>query len=469
MNSFLPAVQVTQTLKKLNLPVPPELAKELPDVVSKGLERIVNEQHEDGGWGWFGTGKPDPEMTTYVVYGLFQAREAGYEVPDQTLDRGLQMLMGQVGKIKDPSLRAYVVYVLSLSANHRDVLLKAALPTYDERDKLSPTGLAMLALTMQRLGNQDEAQVLLNLLAKHAHRAAAMAYWSDKAKYEEWSCNQVEITAWALRAFLALDPQHPLVAESVRFLVTHRRGEGWDSSKDTAAATIALAGYVSSSGEAHPRYRLQVWVNGSSVRTATVEPKDLDAPDLVIKLKAKDLRIGPNQIRIAKDGAGVLWYSAALRYYTTAEPVPSSGRDLTVRRSYWRLVGRTQRDGSITYVPVRLGEGEELRAGEVFEVRLDLRLRLPAEYVVVEDPLPAGCEVITEGDEYSWNYWWSGQEIHDDHMALFMRWANTGRSKLTYRLRAELPGDLHVMPTRIYGMYLPDLAGNGREDRMTVR
>ena len=465
MNSFLPAVQVTQALKRLNLPVPAELTGKLPDVVAKGLDRIVNEQHEDGGWGWFGTGKPDPEMTTYVVYGLLEAKSAGYEVPDETLQRGLHMLWGKLGSIKDPSLEAYVLYVLSPPGY--------AQTAFDHRERLSPTGLAMLALAMHRQGNQDQAQALLTLLAGRAHRATAMAYWSDKAKYEDWSRNEVEITAWALRAFLAIEPQHPLVGESVRFLVTHRQGTAWDSSKDTAAATIALADYVSASGEAQARYRVQVWVNGQSVRTADVETKDFDAPDLVIKLKAKDLRTGPNQIRIAKEGAGVLWYAAALRYYTTAEPVPPSGRDLTVRRSYWRLVSRTQRDGTIAYVPVRLGEGEELRAGEVFEVRLDLRLRLPAEYVVVEDPLPAGCEVITEGPQqgydYSWNYWWSGQEIHDDRVALFAGRVEPGRSTLTYRLRAELPGDLHVMPSRIYGMYLPDLAGNGREDRLKVR
>ena len=470
LNTFLPAVQVAQTLKKLNLPVPPALEEKLPKVVSKGLERIIAEQHQVGGWGWYWGNDYDAEMTAYVIYGLIEAKAAGYKVPDQTLDRGLQLLMAKASKVEDPSLRAYLLYVLSLRPPDFSYLINSLRDTFQQRSRLSDSGLAMLAMTAQHINSLSYRNSLMQLLKEHTQRASGIAFWERTAKYEKWSRNEIEITAWVLRAFNEIDPANPLVHDVVRFLVTHRQGDHWYSSKDTAAVVSALAEYAKVSGEMQPSYQVQVWLNGKPVKTLTVEPKDFASPALVIKLKSSALQFGPNQIRIAKQGDGVLWYAAALRYYNTAEPLKAIGRDLTVQRTYYRLVSRTKRDGTIERVPVRLREGEPLRAGQVIEVKLDLRLRQPAQYLVVEDPLPAGFEVVTEDiNPWSWSYWWSGQEIHDDRMAHFLSWIHKGKQSLTYRLRAELPGELHVMPTRIYSMYLPDQGGNGREDRLRVR
>src|SRR5262249_51987403 len=79
MSRFLPAIKVTQVLKQLRLDSP-ELDRKLPVVVQAGIKRLLELQHEDGGWGWWEKDPTQPIMTPYALYGLLEAEKAGYQV-----------------------------------------------------------------------------------------------------------------------------------------------------------------------------------------------------------------------------------------------------------------------------------------------------------------------------------------------------------------------------------------------------
>ena len=55
MSRFLPTVITAGTLQTLGIEKP-ELTKELPLMVAKGLQRLYNFQQTDGGWGWWKRG-----------------------------------------------------------------------------------------------------------------------------------------------------------------------------------------------------------------------------------------------------------------------------------------------------------------------------------------------------------------------------------------------------------------------------
>src|SRR5262249_60379234 len=46
--------------------------------IQRGMNRLYDFQHADGGWGWWKDDKTDPFMTAYVVDGLTMAARAGY-------------------------------------------------------------------------------------------------------------------------------------------------------------------------------------------------------------------------------------------------------------------------------------------------------------------------------------------------------------------------------------------------------
>ncbi|MBC7123596.1 MAG: alpha-2-macroglobulin family protein, partial [Pseudothermotoga sp.] len=97
MSSFLPAIVAS----KMGLKI-----ENLDEIVQKGLFRLYDHQHSDGGWGWWKTDESHPLMSAYVMEGLYYAREAGYHVPDSVVRRGMEYLSN--------NLTGYGAYVLSL-------------------------------------------------------------------------------------------------------------------------------------------------------------------------------------------------------------------------------------------------------------------------------------------------------------------------------------------------------------------
>ncbi len=60
------------------------------------------------------------------------------------------------------------------------------------------------------------------------------------------------------------------------------------------------------------------------------------------------------------------------------------------------------------------------------------------------------------------------RELRDQKVAHFVRRLPTGRSTLTYRLRAEVPGQFSALPAKASAMYAPELRGNSAEVRLRV-
>jgi uncharacterized protein YfaS (alpha-2-macroglobulin family) len=142
-------------------------------------------------------------------------------------------------------------------------------------------------------------------------------------------------------------------------------------------------------------------------------------------------------------------------------------------------VPRVEND-RLVYDKVRL-DGT-VNVGEPLFVKLYVDADDDYEYVMVTDPIPAGCEVAKNRDRYrirNERYWWgyydysdygymySGREIHDDHTAFFVSrlWGNR---VFTYVLEPYLPGTYHTMPAEVSLMYFPDKRGHSAEHVITV-
>jgi alpha-2-macroglobulin len=78
MSSFLPSVIVSKALDDLGIQSDVN-RDELARKVNAGINKLMGLQHPEGGWGWWATDQSHPFMTAYVLYGLEQARQAGYD------------------------------------------------------------------------------------------------------------------------------------------------------------------------------------------------------------------------------------------------------------------------------------------------------------------------------------------------------------------------------------------------------
>ena len=117
---------------------------------------------------------------------------------------------------------------------------------------------------------------------------------------------------------------------------------------------------------------------------------------------------------------------------------------------------------------------------DLHAILADLRERYPiapiryhgqTAYLITrfEDLKPAGFEPMDvksggKGQEGFWSY----MELRDEKVAFFVRSLQQGEHLMRYRLRAEIPGVFHALPTRVFAMYVPELKANGEEQVIKI-
>jgi len=186
-------------------------------------------------------------------------------------------------------------------------------------------------------------------------------------------------------------------------------------------------------------------------------------------------RLGPS---VQRTGKGQLYYSLYLRYFLPVEDVVALDRGIVVSRQY-TLVDKPQQ-------PIN-----SAKVGDVIQVKLTVIAPNDLHYLVVEDPLPAGCEALDTslkttssaylgleltGPELSWRgawapYWWyfTQSELRDEKVALFATYLAKGIYEYTYLIRASVPGRFLTMPTFAYEMYFPEVSGRSDGAVFTVQ
>ena len=478
MSSFLPNVVVAQALKD----VPSAKIRATNDLdkkVQRGLDRLYAFQHGDGGWGWWKDDKSDPFMTAYVIDGLTMASRAGYQVDGWRHAQGRQKLQALLtagkndnGNPIDEETRAYMIYAYTESGEGDSHFLDEL---YGKRNNLGPYGRALLALALQER-KDGRAREVANLIEGAVRQDEFEAHWQT-ARINDYGRDvymDAEATALSLKALAQINPGSGLLPKVARWLVKNRRnGHYWLSTKETAFAIYGLTDYLKVSKELSPDYSFEVYLNGVKIAGQHVGAGEAsNAQSIVITKKAGEVG-GSNQIRIVKKGRGALYVSSALEYFTAEENVaPQSHAGLKITREYLRLHVTEDENGQGRWRVEPLGNSE-LRSGDMIVVRL--RLTGPrAQYVMIEDPIPAGAEQVGRVSGVNLNYstgqwsdWYSNREFRDNRTAIFMNYFD-GDATLQYAMRVEVPGEFKIAPARAELMYQPTVQANTANDRLRI-
>jgi len=477
MSSFLPNVIVAQALK--DVPAAKiRASNDLDKKVQRGLDRLYAYQHTDGGWGWWKDDKTDPFMTAYVVDGLTLAANAGFQVDSWHRDQGREKLNGLLtagkndnGNPIDDETRAYMIYAFTESGDSDGHYLEEL---YGKRNGLGPYGRALLALALQQR-KDGRAKEVANTIAGAAQSNEFDAHWQTNRvnDYGRDVYLDVEATALSLKALAQIDPGNALLPKVARWLVKNRNhGYYWLSTKETAFAIYGLTDYLKVSKELSPDYSFEIYLNGAQVASQRVGAGDAtNAQSLVITKKAGEVA-GSNQIRVVKHGRGALYVSSTVEYFTAEENVAAqSSANLKITREYLRLRVSENENGKASWKIEPLTG--ELRSGDLIVVRLRLTGQR-AQYLMIEDPIPAGAEQVPQVSgiylNYSmgqWTDWYSNREFRDNRTAIFLNYFD-GDAMFQYAMRVEVPGEFRIAPARAELMYQPTVQANTSNDRLRI-
>ncbi|HKS15703.1 MAG TPA: alpha-2-macroglobulin family protein, partial [Planctomycetota bacterium] len=473
MSRFLPSVVAASAMQRLGVRND-KLAKELPGMVMAGLQRLYNFQHYDGGWGWWEQDESHPYMTAYVVYGLAKAKEADQPVDPEVINRGVHRLQNWVAirgeanaskRLTDDDL-SYVLFALS-EAGAPD---KEALTTlFGRRAECSDYGRALLAISLSRDGRKKEAAVVLANLDETAKQGEAYCYWEGHRQKWHWMSHSIETTAYVLRAYGMVSPKDAKIHKIVRWLAANRHGNRWHSTKDTAAIVYALSEYAAASGELDAEFALTVKVNGKDLVTAKIDKTNLLSFDGTRVLKGLEIPAGETEVEFVREGKGVVYYSVHLKCFNAADVFKPSEGTVAISRTYSKVRWEGKEK-----IAEELKEGDTVVSGDIVEVTLGLDASGMHEYMMVEDPIPAGFEIQKEEDRFyggwgrgRWTWWYSRIEARDEKVCVAATTLN-GHNSVTYLLRAETPGEFRILPTRAWNMYVPEIAGSSGGFRIKV-
>lgn len=459
MSRFLPTVVVSQALQKLGIDKP-ELKAELPAMVATGLQRLYNFQQQDGGWGWWQHDQSNPWTTAYVMTGLALARESDFMVSNDVFTRGLQALQNHVQNEKDANTQVYVLYALSMAGQRNDNV-RAQLT--DKLNELNSYSKALLALVLKKDGQPYKE--VLDSLAKAATVTGGSAHF-EGGDQGRWMDHRTEVSAAALRAFIACEPKHDLVPKLVSWLSVSRQGNYWASTKQTAMVVYALVDYLALTGDLNPDMTVSMSLNGKPVFSERITKANWQKFDGMRKFTSEQLNPGENVVTIEKTGTGSPIYSIYAKYYAEAENLPPSQGGMRIDRTYYKVV----REKGAERLE-KLESGATVSSGDEIEVALTVDADRDYEWLMMDDPLPSGFEPIREyWGHYGWfwNYWYSRKEFHDQKVSIAMTRLWHGRHDARYRMRAETPGDFHALPSQVFNMYQPEIGANSSEFRIKV-
>jgi uncharacterized protein YfaS (alpha-2-macroglobulin family) len=467
--------------------------RELNKMISEGMARLVSMQRPDGGWGWWqGSDNSDEWMSAYVAYALALAADAGVKVPTQVLDRAFAYLEKQIRDEGDIHLLTHIGHSLSM----REVIKRGSVSKeaeqvlagrlFDQRARLTTYSKSLLAMALWNIGDKEKAQVLVRNLENTIKVDATngTAYWPVGRDWWHWWNYDNESNATALRAMLLIDPKNKLVQPIVKWLVAQSRASRWDSTRDTALAVYALADYVRINRELDVDMTLRVALNGKIARTYRVTRDNALFFDNRFISGDLFLQDGANTLSIEKKGRGNLYWSAYSEYFSLENPIKASGNGLAIKRRFFKLSRKALKQAGNVLVPVggegeqarqeytrsEINDGAKLQSGDEVEVELLVDAKNDYEYVVFEDMKAGGLEPqeVRSGASYG-DGLSSNVELRDDKVAFFVDRLPQGRRVLRYRMRVEIPGRFHALPTNGYAMYAPEARALSDELRVGVQ
>jgi uncharacterized protein YfaS (alpha-2-macroglobulin family) len=262
----------------------------------------------------------------------------------------------------------------------------------------------------------------------------------------------------------------PKLDPAVRWLMMQRQDGHWQTTQETSMSLVALTEYLSTTFERDGDYTYTVRVNGKEIATVKVTPQTLGKHGKWI-IPLDDLGEGDPVVEITRNaGPGApVRASISLRHYRASGIPTIDDKGVHVSRSYAIEKGKTLND---------------LAVGDIVTVTLSVRFDQHTNYVIVEDPLPAGLEPIDtslattaqnlgpkSNDWHDWHDWmWSHVELRDDRVALFATWMYYDNVlTYTYQARATTAGTFNVLPMQSYAMYKPDVIGRAAGMVVTVK
>ncbi len=523
VSRLVPLLPLRDLAKDYGIKLPPDVDR----VAARTVAAILANQRGDGGFGlWGDSTESSTFVTAYALWGLGEAKRRGLTVPASAVESATRYVRQALEPKRLPRSpeperdprsresgigsaidRASAAFVIDVLAGEGAPDAGRASRLFEERAELPLFARALLLHAMV-VGRSDPASI--SRLATEIEASlridgpVAQAVDNTGDRYAVLMDSEARTSAMVLRGLLAARPDHPMGGRLAMGLLAARRGGTWRSTQETAWALLALDAYRRVQEKVEPNFDARVFLGEAEIQHAEFRGRGLT--EVSTTLPAANLAsAGGAPLGFAVEGSGRLFYEARLRYARKAMPSRPMDRGLYVKKTL-RPVTADSLPEALAAMPsgsISRFSGGDLVLGEIVVVT-----PAPREFVVVDDPLPAGFEAIDarlattarsadvdraerraeaaedgedgDGDEAADEpddrrargeaYEESAyvREIRDDRVLFFVDHMAAGMYRYRYLARATTHGTFVLPPTRAEQMYAPEVFGRSAADAIVV-
>ncbi|MCC8444548.1 alpha-2-macroglobulin family protein [Xanthomonas cannabis] len=447
---------------------------------TKGLEAAKRRERMEGAFGrlasmqiasghfsmWGDDGYVNPGLTPYIAEFLLDAKDAGFAVPDNVLQKALNRLSEDLlsggnefyGQDRRDNLKfanqAWSGYVLA-RVNRAPLGTLRAL--YDNQRDKALTGLSLVhlgvALSLQGDTKRGDAAIKAGFAKDSSERPP---YFGDYG-----SAIRDDALMMALLHERGLSkPEYDTRAVALGRALDARRATGWlwlSTQEQVALARLGKALMVGQGKQVSGT--LTVGGDAQQIAPARLFGRSFDGAALA------------RGVQFAPQGEAPMYASLEVAGIPRSAPEPDT-RHLSVERSWYTTDGKP-------WTPQALKEGEAL----IVRVTITANSNMPD--ALLTDLLPAGLEIenFNLGDAKQWaDVVVDGigiserssaadvkhEEFRDDRYVAALALSSGSKAQVYYLVRAVTPGTYTVPPSLVEDMYRPELRGVGHTTPSTI-
>jgi uncharacterized protein YfaS (alpha-2-macroglobulin family) len=462
---FLPNIEVLRFMKRHDLQSE-KLQAKLTQNIRAGIINLLALQNEKrGGWGWWQSTNEhaiNHWMTAYAVYGLVEARKAGFDVDATRLKKGIAALkdmMLETGGEKSASLDendfpqkesfVYFANYILTRAGEGDASVSDAAVALATSSRIESLGWsAQTLLAEKRLIEYAELRRVLMSRAKDGRFSEDLG--SDRPNTSDAHYSAIALTA------LALNDKADFSSEYMTALLGNRDISGkFVSTRDTAASVYAILAFLNANAKyLSAAQEITIEYASGKTETVTVAAEPGLAEPRLIKVDSADFRSG-KPVKVTFSGEGLAQVYAYVKGFEKTTQFIATNNGISVERHYVEA-GKEAENSKFT---------GSLVVGDAVDVIVKVNPGTGSgNYLYVNENVPPGF-VIESDFDYSYgrrNVVVTGSKIY------FYAENYYGSETFRYRIRAVNAGNYLIPPARAELMYNDTLNGSSGAEVIKV-
>lgn len=461
---------------------------------NSALKKLRDMQNPNGGWPWF-AGMPESRyITQHIVTGLghmqnmkaFDPNENGETV--QMLEKAIgyldQTLKEEFEKIKKDDkdylknnhlgyndiqylyARTYFNTKYPLGNEYSEMLgyYKAQSEKYWNTQNNYMK--AMMALYLNRLGNEKTASLIMRSLKETALHSEEMGmYWRNEQHGWFWHQAPVETQALLIEAFDEVSHDQKSVEEMKIWLLKQKQTQNWKTTKATTEAVYALL--LRGSSLLASDKQVEITVGNEKVDPYKQDGSKPEAGTGYFKTSWAASSIQPEMgnVTVNNPNPTVAWGAMYWQYFEQLDRITPDQTPLSLNKKLFREVNTPT--GPVIE-PIEANA--TIKVGDKIVVRVELRTDRDMEYIHLKDMRASAFEPVNVLSGYRWQdglgYY---ESTRDASTNFFISWLPKGTYVFEYKLVATQKGEFSNGITSVQCMYAPEFAAHSEGIRVTVQ